>query len=121
MGLQNELTGQVGPFVVVNLTRMGNGSRRPHFRWTGKLAFGRGPTFATFPRMKPASAAFALTGLLLFMTAPCVGAADRAHSEIESVFAEFVEADFPYFTQAMDTRKLGEDIAILPISLPKWS
>ncbi len=32
---------------------------------------------------------------------------ERAHSEIESPFAEFVEPDFPFFTQTLDARGFG--------------
>ena len=66
-----------------------------------KLGLGSGPVSATFPGMKPAAAAAAaaLAGLLFVTIAPPASAVDRAHSEIESEFAEFVEPDFPFFTQ----------------------
>lgn len=37
-------------------------------------------------------------------------AQDRAHSGIQSEFAEFVEPDFPFFTQVVDARKFGSEL-----------
>lgn len=48
---------------------------------------------------------------LLLLTAcftlPC-SAQDKAHLELDSPFASFVETDFPFFTQTVDARKFGE-------------
>lgn len=52
---------------------------------------------------------------IFFASLPClfscslpVAAQDLAHLELESEFASFVEADFPFFTQTVDAREFGE-------------
>jgi hypothetical protein len=45
-----------------------------------------------------------LTALLL---TPLAMAQDKAHLQLESPFASYVEADFPFFTQTVDARKFG--------------
>ncbi len=44
----------------------------------------------------------------LLLVLPCAGLSqDRAHSKIESPFAEYVEPEFPYFGQVVDARGFG--------------
>lgn len=38
-----------------------------------------------------------------------VSAQDKAHLELDSPFASYVESDFPFFGQTLDARDLGED------------
>ncbi len=51
--------------------------------------------------------------LLLVVVVLCLGsgragAQQKEHLELESPFASYVEADFPFFTQTVDARKFGE-------------
>ena len=48
-----------------------------------------------------------LTLLTALLLAPLAMAQDKAHLKLESPFASYVEADFPFFTQTVDARKFG--------------
>jgi len=49
----------------------------------------------------------ALTLLTALLLAPLAMAQEKAHLQLESPFASYVEADFPFFTQTVDARKFG--------------
>ena len=48
--------------------------------------------------------------LLLFLTGILfpASAQEKAHLELDSPFASYVETDFPFFTQTVDARDFGE-------------
>ena len=49
-----------------------------------------------------------VAALFLLLPAGFVPAQDKAHLELDSPFASFVQADFPFFCQTVDARKFGE-------------
>lgn len=53
---------------------------------------------------------YGLPFLTLFLLAAGFGfAQEKAHLDLDSPFASFVEDDFPYFTQTVDARAFGDD------------
>jgi hypothetical protein len=48
-----------------------------------------------------------ISGLLLIVSATAI-AQEKAHLELDSPFASYVEKDFPFFTQTVDAREFGE-------------
>ena len=47
--------------------------------------------------------------MVSLLAAQALRSQDAKHLELDSSFASFVEDDFPFFTQTLDCRKLGDD------------
>jgi hypothetical protein len=47
------------------------------------------------------------TALMFAVSLTHASAQDKAHLQLDSPFASYVEADFPFFTQTIDARKFG--------------